>query len=419
MVDLGMSKYYVVDERALLHCGLNMTSREDWSRMSWTTVWTTWLALGFICVYSLTKTVYFMWRRSFIKSTESQGASSSIIARAGSAASTPARVTEEDLAQVLEFLSQDDNGIDGQWEDVVDKQSDSVAYTAKRRDPKDGGATEYLSTTVHENCSTQLARDFYMDSDFRAGWDKTLVQHRQLEVCPTTGTEVGSMVKKYPLMTAREYVLAWRLWEGEDQTYYCVLKVCEHEDAPRQSKYKRVDVYNSGWRIRKVPGRESACELKMYHQEDGGVGREMAKVAFRRGIWNYVVKMDTQLRRYALKHAQLKIDPASAVALARKMPDGLQAKYGSISTQEITTGEGSEREGGGKQLTRLSSQKKLARSLLLVGGAVFLSQGSVSLGAKIATACIVNRAMRPDGSSSFLRRVLDRSRVHRVRRDVL
>jgi hypothetical protein len=28
-------------------------------------------------------------------------------------------------------------------------------------------------------------------------------------------------------------------------------QVCEHEDAPRQSKYKRVEVYNSGWRIRK------------------------------------------------------------------------------------------------------------------------------------------------------------------------
>lgn len=333
--------------------------------------------------------------------------------------STTVRVTEEDLAQVLGILSQDDSGVDGQWEDVIDKQSDSVAYTAKRRDPKDGGATEYLSTTVHESCSTQLVRDFYMDSDFRAGWDKTLVQHRQLEVCPTTGTEVGSLVKKYPLMTAREYVLAWRLWEGEDQTYYCVLKVCEHEDAPRQSKYKRVEVYNSGWRIRKVPGRDSACELKMYHQEDGGVQREMAKVAFRRGIWNYVVKMDTQLRRYFWNHAQLKIDPTSAVALAQKVPEGLQAKYNSNPTQEITTTEGSQREGGSKQLVRLSSQKKLAKSLLLVGGAVFLSQGSVSLGAKIATACIVNRAMRPEGSSSFLKRILDRSRVHRVRRDVL
>jgi len=58
----------------------------------------------------------------------------------------------------------------------------------------------------------------------------------------------------------------------------------------------------------------------MIHQEDGGVQREMAKVAFRRGIWNYVAKMDTQLRRYALQHSQLKIDPVGAVALAQKVP---------------------------------------------------------------------------------------------------
>jgi len=28
-------------------------------------------------------------------------------------------------------------------------------------------------------------------------------------------------------------------------------QACEHDDAPRQSKYKRVEVYNSGWRIQK------------------------------------------------------------------------------------------------------------------------------------------------------------------------
>lgn len=28
-------------------------------------------------------------------------------------------------------------------------------------------------------------------------------------------------------------------------------QACEHKDAPRQAKYKRVEVYNSGWRIRK------------------------------------------------------------------------------------------------------------------------------------------------------------------------
>ena len=90
---------------------------------------------------------------------------------------------------------------------------------------QDGGATEYLSITVFENCSTKLVRDYYMDSDYRAEWDKTLIQHRQLEVCPGTGTEIGLMVKKFPLLTPRDYVLAWRLWEGDDGTYYCVLKV--------------------------------------------------------------------------------------------------------------------------------------------------------------------------------------------------
>jgi hypothetical protein len=90
---------------------------------------------------------------------------------------------------------------------------------------QDGGATEYLSSTVFENCSTRLLRDFYMDSDFRAKWDKTLVHHRQLQVCQITGTEVGLMIKKFPMMIAREYVLAWRIWEGDEQSYYCVLKV--------------------------------------------------------------------------------------------------------------------------------------------------------------------------------------------------
>lgn len=57
-------------------------------------------------------------------------------AKTGSAASTPARVTEEDLAQFLAVLSQDDSGVGGPWEDVIEKQSESVSYNAKRRDPK-------------------------------------------------------------------------------------------------------------------------------------------------------------------------------------------------------------------------------------------------------------------------------------------
>ena len=64
-----------------------------------------------------------------------------------------------------------------------------------------------------------------MDNDYRKQWDKTVVDHEQLQVDTTSGTEIGRTIKKFPLLTPREYVLAWRLWEGKDQTFYCFIKV--------------------------------------------------------------------------------------------------------------------------------------------------------------------------------------------------
>lgn len=64
-----------------------------------------------------------------------------------------------------------------------------------------------------------------MDNDYRKQWDKTLVEHEQLQVDKTNGVEIGRTIKKFPLMTPREYVLAWRLWEGEDKAFYCFTKV--------------------------------------------------------------------------------------------------------------------------------------------------------------------------------------------------
>lgn len=418
MVEIGLSNYYVVDERALRSCGINMTTSEDWTRLSWTSVWTSWVALAAICVFLLLKFMVSFLRQAIRKSKKSQGISSLSKEKSGtgSAASNSAiRIVDDELAHVMELLNDGDGQSDGsneQWEAVIDKQSGAVAYTAKRRDPKDGGATEYLSITVFENCSTKLVRDYYMDSDYRAEWDKTLIQHRQLEVCPGTGTEIGLMVKKFPLLTPRDYVLAWRLWEGDDGTYYCVLKACEHKDAPRQAKYKRVEVYNSGWRIRKVAGRvagRDACEVKMIHQEDTGMQREMAKVAFRRGIWSYILKMDIHLRKYALRPNSL-ANEVNAVSLAHKVPEALRVKYlATDNTSEIPQeGDLDALTPEGGKLQRLSSKRKLAKGLLLVGGALFFTQGSASLGAKIAAVCIMNRAMRPQGASNFLQRFIDR-----------
>lgn len=64
-----------------------------------------------------------------------------------------------------------------------------------------------------------------MDSDFKVGWDRILVQYKQLEVCLVIGMEVGILVKKFFFMIVREYVLVWCFWEGEDELYYCVIKV--------------------------------------------------------------------------------------------------------------------------------------------------------------------------------------------------
>uniref|UniRef100_A0A1J3IWW8 Uncharacterized protein n=1 Tax=Noccaea caerulescens TaxID=107243 RepID=A0A1J3IWW8_NOCCA len=41
----------------------------------------------------------------------------------------------------------------------------------------------------------------------------------------STGIEIGRTTKKFPLLTSREYVLAWKLWEGKD-IFYCFTKEC-------------------------------------------------------------------------------------------------------------------------------------------------------------------------------------------------
>ncbi|XP_058079522.1 uncharacterized protein LOC131227732 isoform X1 [Magnolia sinica] len=50
-----------------------------------------------------------------------------------------------------------------------------------------------------------------------------------------------------------------------------------------------------------VPGRD-ACEIAMVHQEDAGLNVEMAKLAFAKGIWSYVCKMDNALHKYPPTH---------------------------------------------------------------------------------------------------------------------
>lgn len=84
---------------------------------------------------------------------------------------------------------------------------------------------KYLSITTFEDCSVDALFNFYMDNDYRMQWDKTVVEHQQLQVDHASATEIGRTIKKFPFLTPREYVLAWRLWMGKDGSLYCFSKV--------------------------------------------------------------------------------------------------------------------------------------------------------------------------------------------------
>jgi hypothetical protein len=67
----------------------------------------------------------------------------------------------------------------------------------------------------------------------------------------------------------------------------------------------------------------------MVHQEDMGMHREMAKMAFRRGIWSFIQKMDLHLRQYA-KHQSHFAQGVNAVSLAHKVPFALHPHHFSL-----------------------------------------------------------------------------------------
>ncbi|CAN1299032.1 StAR-related lipid transfer protein 7, mitochondrial [Linum perenne] len=337
-----------------------------------------------------------------------------------SIASNPQFSSSELVSEAdLKFLVKNLDEIDGSenWEPVVDKRNNLLHYTAKCCKPKNAPIT-YLSVTVFENCSPELLRDFYMDNNYRKQWDKTVVEHEQIQVDRSNGTEIGRTIKKFPLLTPREYILAWRLWEGNDKTFYCFIKECEHRTAPLQKKYVRVRHFRSGWRIRKgklneltsslcawfvtVPGRD-ACEIKMYHQEDAGLNVEMAKLAFSRGIWSYVCKMHTALCKYSPSNQLM--DPVSALSLIQKVPPGIETTESPKDILENPTAPvgASVTESRKKRLEKRSSKKALTNGLLLIGGVICLSRGNCSLGAKVAMGYLLSKLGKRNARQSLER----------------
>jgi len=72
-----------------------------------------------------------------------------------------------------------------------------------------------------------------------------------------------------------------------------------------------------------VPGRD-ACEITVVHQEDAGLNVEMAKLAFAKGIWSYVCKMNNALREYSSLSRSRSTSVTTMLRLIKKVSALLQ-----------------------------------------------------------------------------------------------
>ncbi|KAL9266366.1 hypothetical protein AKJ16_DCAP20734 [Drosera capensis] len=358
--------------------------------------WATAAAVMFILILHCAKHLFSLLHRTRSAAAGSSPTTTtdSVMVSSSSTSSSSEIITEADLRKLIACLDGEVDP-DEKWEDVIEKRNNSISYKAKCCTPKNG-SVKYLSSTVFENCSPDVLKEFYMDNDFRKQWDNTFLEHEQLRVDVPTGIEIGRIIKRFPLLRLREYVMAWKLWQGNNQIFYCIVKECEDPLAPRQRKYVRVETFRSGWRIRKVPG-TNACEINMVHQEDAGLNEKMAKLVFSKGIWSYVCKMDSALRKYSLTGGSRSGSSATAVTLVQKVPSELEVGAASSSNPPIAAASAdhgrteAQKEDNAKKLTRKPSKKLLTKSLLLVGGLICLTYGHPSLGAQVAVAYVLKK----------------------------
>ncbi|KAJ3706215.1 hypothetical protein LUZ61_009920 [Rhynchospora tenuis] len=222
-------------------------------------------------------------------------------------------VSESDLDHLCRLVEERDGG--PTWHKMMEKSLPTWSYQAWRRDPE-AGPTQYRSSTVFEDATPELVRDFFWDDEFRTknGWDDMLLHHESLDECAATGTMVVKWVRKFPFFCSdREYVIGRRIW-NIGRTYYCITKGVPN-DVPRHNKPRRVDLYYSSWCIRPVEskrdGQMTACEVLLFHHEEMGIPREIAKLGVRQGMWGCVKRIEPGLRAYQLVRSSPDAGPVS------------------------------------------------------------------------------------------------------------
>lgn len=216
-------------------------------------------------------------------------------------------VNTPDLMHLRRVVEEKDGG--PAWTHMMDRTLPTFRYQAWKREPENG-PPQYRSSTIFEDASPDVVRDFFWDDDFRIKntWDDMLLQHETLEECTKTGTMVVRWVRKFPFFCSdREYVIGRRIW-ASGKTYYCVTKSVPRPSVPRCSKPRRVDLYYSSWCIRPVESRNgdgamTACEVLLFHHEDMGIPWSIAKLGVQQGMWGCVKRIEPGLRAYQTARA--------------------------------------------------------------------------------------------------------------------
>ncbi|CAM0908302.1 unnamed protein product [Alopecurus aequalis] len=281
-------------------------------------------------------------------------------------------VNTADLMHLRRVVEEKDGG--PAWIHMMDRSLPNFRYQAWRRDPENG-PPQYRSSTIFEDASPDVVRDFFWDDEFRMKntWDDMLLQHDTLEECTETGTMVVRWVRKFPFFCSnREYIIGRRIW-ASGKTYYCVTKSVPRPSVPRSSKPRRVDLYYSSWCIRPVEARNggmTACEVLLFHHEDMGIPWGIAKLGVQQGMWGCVKRIEPGLRAYQ-------------AARAAGEPMSKQAAMAHANTKfvadELTTSEGNDEAGPSSSGAKNALAEKPKHwtgnlsKVVLIGGAVALA----------------------------------------------
>ncbi|XP_057841310.1 uncharacterized protein LOC131051004 [Cryptomeria japonica] len=277
-------------------------------------------------------------------------------------------VTHEDLDNLCHLLEIKDGG--PAWQEIMNRSTPKMTYQAWRYEPEIG-PTAYCSRTVIDDVTPEIMRDFFWDDDFRPRWDNMLIYFKTLEECPVTGTMIVHWIRKFPFFCSdREYIIGRRIWES-GRTYFCVTKGVPYPSVPRHNKPRRVDLYHSSWRIRAVESRKgdgqfTACEVTLFHNEDMGIPREVAKIGVRQGMWGAVKKIEPGVCAYQMVR---KSDaPLSRSAFMAQI--NTKVHPSNLKTLEISSEDAEEQVKSSEK-----NRQGIAWRWVIVGGAVALACG--------------------------------------------